>query len=110
MHCPDDLKLKCDKILRMPNTPGKCSDEIPVLTCSTKKISAEESNAAALDRAIEISVTNFLGKRSSGSENSKEKFPMKKHGKISCGDESKLVRLSLEDLVKYRLSLLDHEM
>jgi len=89
----------------MSNTPGKCSDEIPVLTCSTKKISAAASIAAALDRGIKISVNNFLGKRSSGSENSKEEFPMKKHAKISCGDESRMVRLSVENLEEYNLSL-----
>jgi hypothetical protein len=90
------------------NTPGKCSDEIPVPTCSTKKISTEESISAALDRGIEICVNEFLRKRSSGSENSEEEFPMKKHSKISCGDESKLNLLSLENILEYRLYLLKH--
>ena len=108
MQCPDDVDLKCDEILMNSNTPGKCSDEIPVQTCSTKKISTEESISAALDRGIEICVNEFLRKRSSGSENSEEEFPMKKHSKISCGDESKLNLLSLENILEYRLYLLKH--
>jgi len=91
--------LQCDEFLAQSAThtvqitPGERSDEVSVLTSSTKKFSTQECIDEAVDGAISQTVSIWLGatvlsKRGSCSESSKEELPVRKQAKMSCEDAS----------------------